>query len=135
MNYITKEVFALTAANTMIDTIMYQAKKYFDDNLIEIILNDRIGLSGQAALIWQKQPVEPINQIVFVVNHPDLFDVISRKIIEKFKYQGIIYFQDRTIFYFKDFIIEFWFYADATTTIVDEIAVQYYEEIPEELIS
>lgn len=130
MNYQTKNVFQNKFANQTIDLIYYQIDEFAKSNSITLNLSEDFGLTGKAAAVLQDSEFDDLKQIVFAVSDSAIYKIITNELPKLITYKGVVKFKERTIFYFDDFIIEFWLMETLNIIDVDTIKVQLIEEIP-----
>lgn len=130
MSYQTKNVFQNKLANQTIDLIYYQIDEYAKSNSITLNLSEDFGLTGKAAAVLQDSEFDDLKQIVFAVSDSAIYKIITNELPKLITYKGVVKFKERTIFYFDDFIIEFWLLETLNIIDVDTIKVQLLEEIP-----
>ena len=123
----TNKVFTDSAVNAMIDKIYFELNR----GLPAVNLNNSICLTGRAAAILQGAAATPCDNIIFVVNHAELYEFVQYMLPKSITHQGVLKFKERTIIYVNAAIIEVWFDASAKVakSPVNGVYVQTINEI------
>lgn len=109
MKFSSNKIFDNSNVNAILDRIWYECLQ------VNANVNDLICLSGRAGDNLQKPEAEwqPCKNIIIVVKDDELYSFIMSSLGNLIKNKGVIKFNERILFYFDDFYLEFWKITDA----------------------
>lgn len=135
--YKDNEIFANTQQNVMCDLLFAKLVAQFppaEDDTENIYVFEGVLLTGKASAILQEGADAPISNIVFQTNKEDIYKYLLDNIKTIFNCK-IVKFQERILFYPRDFYFEIWYTPVLLKpTEKNGIQAQYIAFIPEETL-
>ena len=136
--YKDNSIFANTLQNAMCDLLFTKLVAKFPpavDDVDNDFIYKGILLTGKAANVLHEEAEQPINNIIFQTNKEDVYKFLLANIKTIFNCK-IVKFQERILFYPRDFYFEVWYTPGTLKPILREnIYVQEFGFIPEETLS